>query len=202
MFWPPDLCCKKEKKVKSLSFVQLFATLWTVACQAPLSMGILQARKPDWISRPSSRWSSQPRDWTQVSHIAGGFFTSEPPGKPKNTGLGSLFLLQGIFPTQELNQGLLYCRQTLYHLSHRESSYIYWLLSYFFWTISQSCLRGHVLGLSPLFCLPNKTTFRLWRFFFLQSILAAANWIYSLCLSLVELSGFISILLTICLCCA
>ena len=30
--------------VKSLSHVQLFATSWTVACQAPLSMGILQAR--------------------------------------------------------------------------------------------------------------------------------------------------------------
>ena len=28
---------------------------------------------------------------------------AEPPGKPKNTGVGSLSLLQGIFPTQELN---------------------------------------------------------------------------------------------------
>ena len=34
---------------------------------------------------------------------------SEPQGKPKNTGVGSLSLLQGIFLTQELNQGLLYC---------------------------------------------------------------------------------------------
>ena len=33
---------------------------------------------------------------------------SEPPGKPKNTGVGSLSLLQGIFPTQELNRGLLH----------------------------------------------------------------------------------------------
>ena len=39
---------------------------------------------------------------------------SEPPGKPSNTGVGSLFLLQRIFPTQELNQGLLHCRQILY----------------------------------------------------------------------------------------
>ena len=36
---------------------------------------------------------------------------AEPQGKPKNTGVGSLSLLQQIFPTQELNQGLLYCRQ-------------------------------------------------------------------------------------------
>ena len=33
---------------------------------------------------------------------------SESPGEPKNAGVGRLFLLQGIFPTQELNRGLLY----------------------------------------------------------------------------------------------
>ena len=37
----------------------------------------------------------------------------------KNTGGGSLSLLQRIFPTQGLNQGLLHCRQILYHLSHQ-----------------------------------------------------------------------------------
>ena len=44
---------------------------------------------------------------------------SEPPGKPKNTGVGSLSLLQGIFPTQELNQGFLHCRRILYQLRCR-----------------------------------------------------------------------------------
>ena len=39
-----------------------------------------------------------------------------PPGKPKNTRLGSLSLLQQIFPTQESNLGLLHCRQILYQL--------------------------------------------------------------------------------------
>ena len=48
----------------------------TVAHQAPLSMGILQARILEWIAFPFSRASSQPRDWTQVSCIAGRFFTS------------------------------------------------------------------------------------------------------------------------------
>ena len=38
--------------------------------------GILQARILEWVAYPFSRGSSQPRDWTQVSHIAGGFFTS------------------------------------------------------------------------------------------------------------------------------
>ena len=43
----------------------------------------------------------------------------EPQGKPKNTGMGSLSLLQQIFLTQESNQGLLHCRQVLYQLSYQ-----------------------------------------------------------------------------------
>ena len=38
--------------------------------------GILQARILEWVAFPFSRGSSQPRDWTQVSHTGGGFFTS------------------------------------------------------------------------------------------------------------------------------
>ena len=45
---------------------------------------------------------------------------SEPPGKPKNTGVGSLYLLQGDFPTEELSRGLLYHRRFLYQLSYQE----------------------------------------------------------------------------------
>ena len=58
------------------SHVWLFVTLWNVVHQAPLSMGILQARILECVSMPFSRRSSQPRDQTQVSHIAGGFFSS------------------------------------------------------------------------------------------------------------------------------
>ena len=53
----------------------ILATPWTVARQAPSLHGILQARILEWVAMPSSRGSSQPRDRTQVSHIAGGFFT-------------------------------------------------------------------------------------------------------------------------------
>ena len=38
--------------------------------------GVLQARILEWLAFPFSRGSSQSRDWTQVSHTAGGFFTS------------------------------------------------------------------------------------------------------------------------------
>ena len=59
----------------------MFATPWTVAHQAPLSV-----ESPD-----------------------------------KNTGVGSRFLLQGIFPIKGSNPGLLHCKQILYCLSHQES---------------------------------------------------------------------------------
>ena len=39
----------------------------------------------------------------------------------QNTGVGSLYHLQGIFPTQGLNPGLPHCRQILYQLSHKGS---------------------------------------------------------------------------------
>jgi len=79
-------------------------------------MGILQARILEWVAMPSSRESSQSRDQTQVDSL-----TYEPSGKPKNTGVGSLALLQGIFLTQESNRCLLHCRQILYQLSYQGS---------------------------------------------------------------------------------
>ena len=46
---------------------------------------------------------------------------AKPAGKPKNTGVGSLSLLQQIFLTQESNRGLLHCRWILYQLSYQGS---------------------------------------------------------------------------------
>ena len=88
-------------------------------CSPPSSYahGIFQARILKSVAMPSSRASSQPRSPAlQVDSLL-----AEPPGKSKNTGLGRVSLLQGIFPTQELNQGLLHCRQILYQLSYQGS---------------------------------------------------------------------------------
>ena len=63
------------------------------------------------------RGSSPPRDRTQVCGLQVDSLPAEPPWKPKNTGVGRLSLLQGIFLTQESNQGLLHCRWILYQLS-------------------------------------------------------------------------------------
>ena len=49
---------------------------WTVTCQAPVSMGILQARTLERVAMPSSRESSQSRDWAQVSCIVDSYFTT------------------------------------------------------------------------------------------------------------------------------
>ena len=61
--------------------------------------GILQARILEWVAFPFSRGSFQPGDRTRVSRIAGRSLPAEPPGKPKNTRVGSLSLLQWIFLT-------------------------------------------------------------------------------------------------------
>ena len=50
---------------------------------------------------------------------------SEPPGKPMNTGLSSLSLLQGMFQTQESNWDLLHCRWILYKLGYQESPWCF-----------------------------------------------------------------------------
>ena len=104
-----------------LSCVLLFVTPWTAACQAPLSMGILQARILEWAAMPSCKdfpnSGIEPRSPTlQVDSLP-----SEPPGKPKNTGVGGLSLLQGNFPTQESNQERLHCSWILYQVSYQES---------------------------------------------------------------------------------
>ena len=109
---------------------------------------ILQTKILEWVAFPFSRGYSWSRDQILISCSAGRFFTTEPPGKPKcvkwsesrsvmsnslwphglyspwnspglNTGVGSLSLLQEIFPVQGSNPCLLHCRQILYQLSYK-----------------------------------------------------------------------------------
>ena len=58
-----------KMKWRSLSHIRHFLTPWTVH-------GILQARILEWVAYPFSRESSRPRNWTRVSHVAGGFLTN------------------------------------------------------------------------------------------------------------------------------
>ena len=68
-----------------LSRVWLFATPWTVAHQAPLSLDFFQARILEWVAISSSKGSSLPGirfASPMAPALAGRFFTTEPPGKP------------------------------------------------------------------------------------------------------------------------
>ena len=65
---------------------------------------------------------------------------SEPPGKPKNTGVGSLSLLQGIFLTQKSNQGLLNCRWILYQLSNQGNICEIYYVFMCWWTLGHRLL--------------------------------------------------------------
>ena len=70
---------------QSLSCVQLFATLWIIACQAPLSMGLSQQEY--WKGLPFSPPGDLPDPGIQPAspvapELAGSIFTTEPPGKP------------------------------------------------------------------------------------------------------------------------
>ena len=89
-----------------------------IHCSSPLSLGILQARTLEWVAMPCSgdlpNTGIKPRSLTLQADA----LQSEPPGKTKNAGVGSLSLLQQIFLTQESNWGLLHCRQILYQLSY------------------------------------------------------------------------------------
>ena len=67
-----------------------------------------------------------PRIKPRCLSLLAGSLPSEPQGKPKITGMSSLSLLQGIFPSQELNQGLLHCRRILYQLSYEEALIYFW----------------------------------------------------------------------------
>ena len=106
-------------KVKSLSHARLFVTPWTVAYQALLSMGFSRQEYWSGLPFPSPGDLPNPGIEPRSPTLQAGCLPAEPQGQLKNTGVGSLSLLQGIFPTQESNWGLLHCRQILYQLSYQ-----------------------------------------------------------------------------------
>ena len=114
-------------------------------CSLPGSSvhGILQARILEWVAICFTMGSSNPGIKPGSPILQANSLPSEPPGSEseshlvvsnslrlhglysswnslsQNTGMGSLSLLQGIFPTQESNPDLQHCRPILYLLSHQ-----------------------------------------------------------------------------------
>ena len=165
-------------RIQSLTHHWLFATPWTAAHQSPSSLGF--SRQEYWTELPFPSPGDLPgpeiEPMSLVSpELAGGFFTTESPGKPyhqewseshsvvfnslrphglkspwnppgQNTGVGCHSLLQGIFPPQGLNAGVLHCRWILYQLSHQERPS----------TIRRGQRRGQMLLKEDLYYLPSK----------------------------------------------
>ena len=73
----------REIKCQLLSHVRLFATPWTIACQDPLSMGVLQARKLKWVAIPFFRDLPNPGIKPGSPTSQADSLLSEPPGKPQ-----------------------------------------------------------------------------------------------------------------------
>ena len=68
-----------------VSNIQLFTSLWTIACQAPLSVGF--SRQEYWRGLPFPSPGDLPNPGIELTSLAfialaGGFFTTAPPGKP------------------------------------------------------------------------------------------------------------------------
>ena len=83
-----------------------------------------------------TRWHGKVREEAKVAQLLESFQSHglySPRNSPgQNTGVGSLSLLQGIFPTQGLNPGLPHCRQILYQLSQQGSPRILEWVAYLF----------------------------------------------------------------------
>ena len=106
-------------------------TSWIVVCQAPLSMQF--PRQEYWSGLPCPTPENLPYQGIEPGSPAlqADSLPTELSGPTrvlcpwnslgKNTGVGCHFLLQGVFPTEGSNLGLLHCRQSLYHLSHQGS---------------------------------------------------------------------------------
>ena len=121
----------KRPVVQSLSHISVFETPWTVAHQAPLSMEFSRQEYWSGLPFPSPGDLSDPQIQPLSLALAGRLFTTVLPSTAaaakslqscptlcdpmddslwnspgQNTGVGSLSLLQGIFPTQGLNPAL------------------------------------------------------------------------------------------------
>ena len=83
--------------------------------------GTLQARLLEWVAFPSPGDLPNPGIELRSPTLQADSLPAEPQGKPKNTRVDSLSLLQGIFSTQESNWGLPHYRLILYQLGNQGS---------------------------------------------------------------------------------
>ena len=119
-----------EVKVLVAQSCPTLATPWRATRQAPLSMGFSRQEYWSELPFPAPGDLPYPRIEPRSPALQVDSLPSEPPMNPncsylvwnspgQNTGVGSSSFLQGIFPTQGSNPGLLHCRRFLYQLSYQ-----------------------------------------------------------------------------------
>ena len=114
------LLCESE----SCSVMSDSATPWTIHIQ---SIEFSRPQYWSWQPFPSPGDLPNPEIELRSPTLQADSFPARPQEKPKNTGVGSLSLLQRNFPTQEPNWGLLHCRWILYQLSYKGSPTHYYI---------------------------------------------------------------------------
>ena len=88
-----DVWTALKVKVKSLSHVWLSCDFMDYSPPSSSVYGILKAKILEWFAISFYRRSSQPKDWTHISCIASGLFTTEPPGKLQVKGCWQIKIL-------------------------------------------------------------------------------------------------------------
>ena len=110
-----------------LSHVQLLATPWTVAHQAPLSMGFSRQEYWSGLPCPPPGGLPDPEIKPRSPALQPDSLPSEPPGKPKNTGVGNPSLLQGIFLHRNRTRVSCIAGKFFYQLSYQGSPEVYYM---------------------------------------------------------------------------
>jgi len=126
-----------EEEMATHSSILAWEIPWTEETGRLQSMGSQRVRN-DWATESESKSRSV------VSNSLGPHGLYSPWNSPgQNTEVGSLFLLQGIFPTQGSNPGFPHCRWILYQLSHKGSPRILGWVAYPFPILDSVFLATH-----------------------------------------------------------
>ena len=119
-------------------------------------MGILHARIMEWVTWPPPGDLPNPGIEPRFAGLWVDSLPSVPPGKPKNTGVCSISLLQGNFLTQESNWSFLHCRRILDQLHYQGSPLLALCFSLPLILLNHFCQHHFLLLWVPFFS-PQQT---------------------------------------------
>ena len=157
--------------------LQSCLTLWDpmdyVACQAPLSMGLLQTRILEWVAMPFSRGSFQPRGWTQVSCGSckeGRFFTTDKSeDSSEKLDKSPMYIKYQIVCKKHIYQAVALTNNFKYLFNNNSEAlwYLMWLLFCF---VLMGWRWGNVFWVGLVLCVLQPYVLEFWLLFKLLTI--------------------------------